>query len=83
MEFKKVNNGYIILVNGQEVGTIQKDENKNYQFNHVVKLNFEIMGYRNSVGSKTWKAAKIEAEKLYNNLMELNQKYGKEIIKTA
>jgi galactose-1-phosphate uridylyltransferase len=80
MEFIKTKNGFDIMVNDQLVGNIYKDEKRNYMFQIVAKLNFEIMGYRNEAASKTWKQTKQEIEKLYTNLMNINKHYGKEII---
>lgn len=80
MEFLKKDGYYCITVDGKEVGIIYKDESKNYNFNHIVKLNFQIQGYNNKKAAKNWKQAKQAAIELYNNLMEIRNKYGKEII---
>jgi hypothetical protein len=83
MEFIKTKTGFDIMVNNKKIGIVFKDESKNYMFQIVAKLNFEIKGYRNETGSKTWKQAKQDIEKMYNNLIQINELYGKEIIQKA
>lgn len=80
LEFKKCENGFIILSEGNEVGILCKDESKNYQFNHVATFNFKIQGYNHTAADRNWKQAKIKAQKLYDSLMDINRKYGYAII---
>lgn len=79
MEFQKTVTGFNILVNNKVVGSIYRDDTRNYMFQIVAKLNFEIRGYRNEVAAKTWKQVKKDIEKAYNNLIVISEQYGKKM----
>lgn len=81
MEFIKVNDHYNIIVNNEIVGTIYKDTTQNYNYCIIGKLNFSIQGYVNQKSGKTYKNVKKDIEKLYNNLINISQKYNKPIHK--
>lgn len=58
-----------------------KDSSRNYQFAVVVKWNFKVRGYRDETCGKTYKEVKVKAQKMYNELMELVEKRGKELVR--